>query len=299
MVKTMNKKYVTYGLIGIFTSGFAIALSIYTGAQQASITDVDGTEMMHHPSSEREMADSSANNPHSQHAEETVQIKLAISEAVVPGQSTLLTLEVKDKNGQPITDFETFQEKLMHLIVVSDDFQSFEHLHPDYLDNGRFTVQATFPESGSYTLFSDYKPTNQNEAVSVLKVTVPGATSATPAISFDCRKTVGTTQATLDLPSTIRAGQEVMIRFDLKDVRTNQSVQDLQPYLGEQGHLVILRQSSSLSRADYIHAHALRNTPSGQISFMTTFPEAGQYKLWGQFDRNGEIVVADFWVNVQ
>lgn len=175
----------------------------------------------------------------------------------------------------------------------------FEHIHPTYQGNGRFTVQATFPQAGSYTLFSDYKPLNQNEAVSVVSVTIPGTAPETPVTSLDRNKTIGITQATLDLPSTVQVGEEVTVMFNLKNTSTIQPIQDLQPYLGEQGHLVILQRSPSLSRENYIHAHALENTPDGQVSFVTTFPEAGYYKLWGQFDRNGEIIVADFWVNVQ
>lgn len=174
----------------------------------------------------------------------------------------------------------------------------FQHIHPDHQGNGRFTVQTTFPQAGRYTLFSDYKPANQNEVVSVSKVTVPGATSETAVINLDRSKTIGATQVTLNLPSTIQAREEVTVTFNLKDAITNQAVTDLQPYLGEEGHLVILRQSSSLVRADYIHAHALQNTPEGQVSFMTQFPEPGRYKLWGQFNRNGEIITADFWVGV-
>ncbi|BCL38001.1 hypothetical protein [Nostoc sp. MS1] len=33
--------------------------------------------------------------------------------------------------------------------------------------------------------------------------------------------------------------------------------------------------------------------------YITKFPKPGKYKLWGQFNRNGKIVTADFWVNVQ
>ncbi|GJD20009.1 hypothetical protein RIVM261_049650 [Rivularia sp. IAM M-261] len=63
-----------------------------------------------------------------------------------------------------------------------------------------------------------------------------------------------------------------------------------------QGHLVIVRQETSLTSADYIHAHAVKNQTPGQVKFMTSFPEPGLYKLWGQFNRNGEIITADFWV---
>ncbi len=75
-------------------------------------------------------------------------------------------------------------------------------------------------------------------------------------------------------------------------------IKDLQPYLGEKGHLVIIKNSQKLTKSDYIHAHALKNSPTGEIDFATSFPQPGKYKLWLQFNRNGKINTADFWVNV-
>ncbi len=65
------------------------------------------------------------------------------------------------------------------------------------------------------------------------------------------------------------------------------------------GHLAILRQSPTVSREDDIHAHAVPNTPASQVHFATSFPQPGKYQLWGQFNRNGEIITADYWVEVQ
>jgi hypothetical protein len=96
----------------------------------------------------------------------------------------------------------------------------------------------------------------------------------------------------------IRAGEEVVLRFNLQDATSRQPIADLQPYLGEKGHLMILRQSPTLTRKNYIHAHAVQNTPANQIHFATQFLQPGRYKLWGQFNRNGEIITADFWVEV-
>lgn len=97
---------------------------------------------------------------------------------------------------------------------------------------------------------------------------------------------------------TIKANRETKLTFDLREKFSNQPLADLQPYLGEKGHLVILRQSSTLTAADYIHAHAAKDLPASQVHFITSFPQPGLYKLWGQFNRNGKIVVADFWVKV-
>lgn len=229
-----------------------------------------------------------------------VKATLTVPNTISTNTSVPIIIDVQDAKGEAIADFEAFQEKLMHLIVVSNDLKEFQHLHPAYQENGRFTVEANFPQSGNFTLFADYKPAGNDEQVSVLQVAVPGAAPDAEAISFDRIRRIGNTQATLELSQPpLSAGQEVTVTFNLKDVVTSQAVTDLQPYLGEAGHLVILRHSSSLTKADYIHAHALQNTSEGQVSFVTAFPEPGSYKLWGQFDRNGEIIVVDFWVDVQ
>lgn len=211
-----------------------------------------------------------------------------------------LAIEIQDADGKAIANFEMFQEKLMHLIVVSDDLQFFSHLHPEYKEKGRFEVETAFPKPGGYALFVDYKPAGQPERISVLKASVTGTASPAQAADTTLTKTFGNTKVKLDLSEpTIKAGKELMLVFSLQDAKTNKPVTDLQPYLGEQGHLVIVRQSPDLTAFDYIHAHAHAGATASEIPFMTQFPQPGKYKLWGQFQRNGQIVTADFWVNVQ
>lgn len=246
-------------------------------------------------------------NPHESHSGQpklepaNATAKLSVPSRITPKTPVPLVIEVQDKNGKVISSFDTFQEKQMHLIMVSDDLQYFNHLHPTYKGNGRFEVQANFPQPGGYTLFSDYKPAGKAEQVSVLKAQVPGnSPSASTRTDITTTKTFGSTKANLKFSQpTLKAGKEIHLIFNLQDASNNQRLKDLQPYLGEKGHLVILKKSSPLTEADYIHSHAMKNTPEGEIHFITSFPQPGNYKLWGQFNRNGKIVTADFWVNVQ
>jgi hypothetical protein len=212
------------------------------------------------------------------------------------GAETKLIIDVKAKSGEAVDKFETFQTKLMHLIVVSDDLQTFSHIHPIYKQKGRFEVQANFPQGGKYTLVSDYKPVGQAEQVSIMQVKVAEKVAATPKVNFTKAKLISDTKVQLTADN-LKAGKETMIAFKMQETN-GQAVTDLQPYLGEKGHLVIMKNSASLTRADYIHAHAVQHGDSGEVHFMTTFPKAGKYKMWGQFNRSGKIVTADFWVNV-
>jgi hypothetical protein len=244
-------------------------------------------------------------NSHGEHGDDhaktstSTQAKLTTTGVIVPNTPTTLQIEVQDQDGNAIAQFDQFQEKVMHLIAISDDLQIFQHLHPAYKGNGRFEVETQFPKSGNYTLFSDYQPTGQAEQVSILKTQVAGNNSPAAEVNWSRTKIFNETIVGFaPNKTTIRAGEDVILRFNLQDANSDQPITDLQPYLGEKGHLVILRQSSELTRENYIHAHAVQNTPANQIHFATSFPQPGRYKLWGQFNRNGEIITADFWVKV-
>jgi hypothetical protein len=240
------------------------------------------------------------NMNHENNSQITTKVKLTAPKSLSPNQPINLVIDIQDSTGKPVNKFDIFQEKIMHLIVVRDDLQFFDHIHPEYKENGRFEVTANFPESGNYTLFSDYKPAGNKENVSLMNITIPGTVPLPKNLEkFTKTKTISDTKINLNISEkNIKAGQAVMLSFDLKDNK-NQPIKDLQPYLGEKGHLVIIKSSSPLTSSDYIHAHAIKNTPDGKIEFHTKFPKPGTYKMWMQFNRNGQIKTADFWVNVE
>ena len=245
---------------------------------------------------------------HSQHqtpaptgAKHRIEAKLSAPESIKPNQSVPLSIQVLDSQGLPVTAYERFQKALMHMIVVSDDLQFFSHLHPEHDGNGNFKISTPFPAPGTYTLFCDYKPAGQAEQVSVLKLAIPGTAALAPAIDtkMTVKRIAETTVKFNASPAPLKANTNTLVTFDLRQTATGQPVVDLLPYLGEKGHLVIIKKSQNLTNADYIHAHALHEEKEAAIQFMTLFPQPGRYKLWGQFNRGGRIITADFWVDVE
>ncbi len=315
----MNKKLLIYGVVGLLAGSAvtAVAITRSSRAQHQAMMLPASTSMTSNPhaghsKNNMNMSEGSVNaqgkEPHAGHSTSNTsnQVQQAIAQAkltaptnITPNTPVRLMIDVQDSTGKAIAKFDRFQEKLMHLIVVSDNLQFFSHVHPTYKENGRFEIETRFLQPGTYTLFTDYKPSGKTEQVSVLKTQVPGNSPPAPKIDLNRTKTFADTKVNLTISqATVKAGEEVTLMFNLQDASNNQSLKDLQPYLGERGHLVILRKSSPLKAADYIHAHAMKDTPTGQVNFMTSFPQPGKYKLWGQFNRNGRIVIADFWVNV-
>lgn len=269
------------------------------------IAQSDGNHGGNHqdmPSHEQDHAPGDADHNQHNSGSTSFQAKLTVAQNLAINKPVTLAIDIQNASGKPQTNFETFQEKLMHLIAVSDDLEVFEHLHPEYKGNGRFEVTASFPKPGNYTMFADYKPVGNREQISVVKTSVPGNVARLVADESETqlKKIFGNTEVNLDLGAApIKSGANVMLQFNLRDTATSQGV-NLQPYLGELGHLVIVKASPNLTAADYLHAHAhtMGNTPAGEVHFMTHFPQPGKYKMWGQFNRDGKIITADFWVNV-
>jgi hypothetical protein len=228
------------------------------------------------------------------------QVKLSIPVRITLSEPTSLTINVQDGSGQPITNFDLLQAKLMHLIVVNDSLTFFSNVHPIYQGNGRFVANVEFPSIDSYVVFTDYKPAKQSEQVAVLKFAIPGKITKLPEVLlFDNVKSLDGVEVSFSSSvPTIKSGHEVILTFDLTDSNNNQPI-NLETSLGEKGHLVIIRSSSNLTTSDYVHARTWSVTSIGQMKFLTRFPQPGKYKLWIEFNRKGKVDTADFWVNVE
>jgi Cu+-exporting ATPase len=138
-----------------------------------------------------------------------------------------------------------------------------------------------------------------------------GAPSATAAHLADdlAPKIIGTTRVALRADGAVVAGQEARFVFRLEEARTGQGITDLQPFLGEPAHAVILDEQAGA----FVHTHGepvggsgeAHGAPAGatfgpEIAIHHTFPTPGRYKVWGQLKAgDGQVITADFVVRVQ
>ncbi|MEB2278232.1 hypothetical protein LAV82_30050 [Bacillus sp. ILBB4] len=208
-----------------------------------------------------------------------------------------LTITIKDNKGKPISEFEVNHEKKMHLIVASKDLSKYQHIHPTYKGKGVFTVPVTFTQGGSFQLIADFVPKGQSDTVQMHTVSVKGNTPAPVSLTPDKKlvKTVNGNQVSLKIDSQLKANQETMLNFHFEDAQTKQPIQDLQPYLGAVGHVVILNQDAT----KYLHVHPMDERIKGSNAmFHTTFPSPGVYKIWGEFQRSNKVFVVPFVVEV-
>lgn len=229
------------------------------------------------------------------------QVKVtSVDNGPATNHDTTLTLQVLNSSGQPVTKFTQDMTKWMHVIVVSRDLSAFAHLHPDYQGNGTFVVHHQFPFEGDFQLITEFIPDEMDITVCKQWITVKGlphqnqVLKAAPSFAETINGVKVMLTATPDVHE-IKAGQMVMLNFHLVDAKTEQPLQHLQPFLGTSGHCVILDGTGTR----YLHVHAMENMSGGSdVMFHTQFPSTGLYKVWGQFQVDGNVITAPFVVDI-
>ena len=238
------------------------------------------------------------------------------------GVATTLFLTIKDKQGAIVKDLETVHEKLVHLLIVSKDLAEFYHIHPEQQADGSFKVMHTFPNGGDYRLYVDFTPQASSQVVEQVNVKVSGTERAAVPLVPDqtLEKTVDDLRVVMKPEGDIKAGNELMLNFQIFDAKSGKPVTDLQNYLGALAHFVIISEDMK----DFVHAHPMskgekmdgmkmdeskphshdktegdaKKVSESEVSAHTAFPRAGLYKLWAQFQRNGKVISVPFIVNV-
>lgn len=220
--------------------------------------------------------------------------------------AVVYAFSIVDDRGETLKDFEIAHTKLMHVIVVRKDLASFQHVHPEFdARTGMFTLpDLTFLADGAYRIFADFIPAGgqMGPAGERLGVTVSddvavgvGAAYRPEPIGPEMRtKNVDGVQIMLSDARPFVAEEESVFRFTIQE--DGKPVTDLQEYLGALGHAVILREDT----LDFIHSHPedASKPQDGSVEFSTVFPSAGKYKIFAQFQKDGEVIMADFVVSV-
>lgn len=219
------------------------------------------------------------------------------------GAPATLRFRVESPAGEPVTRFEVVHEKLLHLILVSDDLSWFAHEHPVIQPDGSFVLAQTFPHAGAYTLFHDFTPPRVGMQVVPVRLEVEGEEPAPEPVPLQPgarSRVVDGYTVSLTAPASMMALVTAELVFRVE--RDGKPVTDLQPYLGTLGHLIVI----SADRKRFVHSHPLppaaaagKAPASGPtVTFSALFPAPGRYKAWGQFQHEGRVITADFVLDV-
>jgi hypothetical protein len=192
-----------------------------------------------------------------------------------------LAFRVVDREGETVRDFDLEHTKRMHFIVVRRDMTGFQHLHPAMDADGTWTVPVTLPDAGVYRAFADFSVDGSAHTLAA-DVTVDGAVRSRALPQPVEAVTVDGLRISLKQIAG-RPGAEAELFFDVTRDGRPVAVED---YLGAKGHVVALRQGDLA----FLHVHPDENS----LRFMATFPSAGSYRLFLQFQTEGRVHTAAF-----
>lgn len=206
---------------------------------------------------------------------------------------------------QPIRSYQVEMTKKLHVVIVSDDFKTFIHIHPTLTPSGHLEINQKFPAPGLYQVYADGLPNDLNHQVFRFALPI-GSAAASSRIIKPTGLGVRVGPYEVDLSSVhLRAGDMDMI--DVEILKDGQPAKDLHPYLGVPAHAVFLN-TKDLS---YVHTHPMAMGASMDMSanppelpdsapsppemmLHVSIKEAGTYRLWLQFHGGAQLYVAQF-----
>jgi hypothetical protein len=199
-----------------------------------------------------------------------------------------------------------------HLFVVSQDLESFSHIHPQQQPDGTFVIDTSVPKPGAYLIYSDFFPAGGLPQVARGSL----MTADFHADLFSSQASIKTDDSLSKRESGIRfeltlspkipvAGKKLTLNYQLVDEASGEQIRDLEPYLGAFGHTLILSEDTR----DYVHSHPtdliadgvdrkqLRGGP--EVIFDAFIPRPGRYRIWSQFQRNGKVITVQFTIEAK
>ena len=198
------------------------------------------------------------------------------------GRSETIRFRIVDEHGAAVRDFDVTHEKRMHLIFARRDLTGFQHLHPELAADGTWSADVRLDAAGSYRLFADFSHDDTPRTLAAdLRVDGAADLRALPAPQpeavsdggYDVRLAAG----------DAHPGEEADLRFTI--TRDGAPIKT-EPYLGAGGHLVALREGDMA----FLHVHPMDDG----VRFAATFPTAGRYRLFLQFQHEGRIQTVAF-----
>jgi hypothetical protein len=245
---------------------------------------------------------------------------------VRPGEKvTLFFRFLHPDTGEVVRDFAVVHTKEFHLFVISQDLEFFEHIHPAMRDDGTWTIETSVPKAGFYQVLCDFMPKGGSGQFLTAPLVTAGyvgdlATDSahlTPDKSL--RKSAGDLTATLSFNRPQPASCEYThLTFYLTDTATGRPITDLQTYLGQFSHMLLMSEDMRC----YVHSHpinlvvaqedgvaipeyiippdadlaAIRGGP--RVTFDALLPKAGIFRAWAQFQHNEQVRTLAFTFNV-
>lgn len=226
--------------------------------------------------------------------------------AVLVGKPFNLKIALHDSKGNPINDLQVSHERILHIILVSEDLEDFKHVHPDdsrknvdiAARTNEFEISVILSKANRYrVLVGANRLGNEVSATSWLNVEgISSALLINKDLSgdklFDGYRVVLNVQ-----PKIPKTGDETHLSYYIE--RNGRQITDTEQYLGADMHLAIVPLDLSIvSHTHGLKSKSIKENPLGEIDAHYTFPYPGLWKIYGQFQHQGKVVTTEFMVEV-
>lgn len=235
-----------------------------------------------------------------------------------------LTYSIVRPDGRPEEDLLVEHDRILHTIIISEDFSTFAHIHPEDFApitdeikrEAKYTAFYTFPKAGRYIVAADFNVRARHLSEKFI-VEVTGE----PSMQFTQKdlthnKFFGEYQVELSVPAQVKTRKPAVLTYTIK--KDAKPVEDLEVYLGAAMHLAIVREDLS----QFLHTHGELPRPffekllsnqgpeqhihtvlpsrfGPKIEAYVVFPEKGLYHVFGEFQHEDKTIVTDFVVAVE
>lgn len=238
----------------------------------------------------------------------------AYAKAIVHRTNNTVSLDITEsaKNGgTPIRSYGVDMTKLMHMVVIRDDFGQFMHVHPTFnRKTGVFHQTIELDAAHNYTVYADTQPKGMTQQVFRFAIgsaaPPPSETAAAPSTPSPSTVAAGPYSVALS-KTTLHANAMNMLPVEI--TKAGKPATDLSPYLGAAGHAVFI----NVRTLAYIHVHPMiKGAKDNDMASMPMNDDegmgkagphlmmhvpplpAGTYKLWLQFRGGGTLYTAPF-----
>ncbi|MGO9612785.1 MAG: hypothetical protein ACLPX5_07105 [Dissulfurispiraceae bacterium] len=235
-------------------------------------------------------------------------------------QPAKIVFSFKDPKGKPVEDLSITHDRILHVIIICQDFSVFAHIHPEDFGaitrgmkrTAQFPVQYTFPKAGLYLVRVDFAVKGELHSKQ-FTLDVRGE----PFMTFlkkdlSRNKRFGDYDVNLSTgPEDVATGEQVTLNYLFS--KDGAPVTDLEPYLSAPMHVAII----SADRNYFIdaygevpgsvagghlehHMHSPIPDKFGpKVEVHTIFPSKGLYYIFGEIKHEGKIVVSLFMIEVK
>ena len=248
------------------------------------------------------------------------------------GHPIRLRFRAFKSNGEPIRYLENVHERPLHLLVVAEDLEEFDHIHPELAPGDFYQITHRFRHGGRYRLYADFTPPGGRQQVVSFIIDVGiidiGGTahSANPALAkvatplpLEPARPVNTMErirgleVTLTSNGPLRSAEESEFSVTIRE--GGRTPDGLEPFLGAWAHFVIIDpdhrsfihahpfeevearipdRDRPLATAEHYHLPVVTGPAPPKIRTLVIFPRPGRYRMWVQFQLAGELVTQPF-----